>query len=151
MMVVECAFGSLKNVEGKNEKGGFQMSVPQELKYSKEHEWVRVEGNTAYIGITEFAQSELGDIVFVELPEVGTEITKDESFGSVESVKTVSEIYAPVSGKVIQVNEALADHPELVNQSPYEEAWMIRVEMSDPSELDLLLTADQYKEEIQSE
>lgn len=127
------------------------MSVPKELKYSKEHEWVRVEGSSAYIGITAFAQSELGDIVFVELPEVGTEITREESFGSVESVKTVSEIYAPVSGKVIEVNEALVDAPELVNQSPYEKAWMVKVEMSDPSELDALLSAEQYEEEIKTE
>ncbi|CCQ97666.1 putative glycine cleavage system protein H [[Clostridium] ultunense Esp] len=124
------------------------MSIPQNLKYSKEHEWVRVEGNIAYIGITEFAQSELGDIVFVELPEVGTELTRDESFGSVESVKTVSDIYAPVSGKVIRVNQELADSPEWVNQSPYEKAWMVAVEMSDPSELDLLLSADEYEEHI---
>ncbi len=125
-----------------------RMSIPQNLKYSKEHEWVRVEGNIAYIGITEFAQSELGDIVFVELPEVGTELTRDESFGSVESVKTVSDIYAPVSGKVIRVNQELADSPEWVNQSPYEKAWMVAVEMSDPSELDLLLSADEYEEHI---
>ncbi|MBE3553761.1 MAG: glycine cleavage system protein GcvH [Thermicanus sp.] len=124
------------------------MSIPQNLKYSKEHEWVRVEGNIAYIGITEFAQSELGDIVFVELPEVGAELTRDESFGSVESVKTVSDIYAPVSGKVIRVNQELADSPEWVNQSPYEKAWMVAVEMSDPSELDLLLSADEYEEHI---
>jgi len=124
------------------------MSIPQELKYSKEHEWVRVEGNKAYVGITHFAQSELGDIVFVELPEVGDTVEADEPFGSVESVKTVSELYAPVSGKVLEVNESLADSPELVNESPYEKAWMIVVEMSNPAELDDLLDAAGYEKLI---
>src|SRR6188472_3719062 len=99
--------------------------LPAELKYSEEHEWVKTEGEKVRIGITDFAQSELGDIVFVELPEVGDEIEADEPFGSVESVKTVSELYAPVSGKVVAVNDNLSDSPELVNESPYEEAWMI--------------------------
>jgi len=124
------------------------MSIPQELKYSKEHEWVRVEGNKAYVGITHFAQSELGDIVFVELPEVGDTVEADEPFGSVESVKTVSELYAPVSGKVLEVNESLADSPELVNESPYEKAWMIVVEISNPAELDDLLDAAGYEKLI---
>lgn len=124
------------------------MSIPQELKYSKEHEWVRVEGNKAFVGITHFAQSELGDIVFVELPEVGDTVEADEPFGSVESVKTVSELYAPVSGKVLEVNESLADSPELVNESPYEKAWMIVVEMSNPAELDDLLDAAGYEKLI---
>ena len=116
--------------------------------YTKEHEWVRVEGDTATVGITDFAQSELGDIVFVELPEVGDEVTAGEPFGSVESVKTVSELYAPVSGKVVEVNDALGDSPENVNTSPYGDGWMIVVEMSDPSQVDQLLTAEQYKETI---
>ena len=103
------------------------MNTPKELRYSKEHEWVRVEGDNVRIGITDFAQSELGDIVFVELPEVGTELTANEPFGSVESVKTVSELYAPVSGTVVEVNEALNDNPEYVNESPYDKAWMIVV------------------------
>ncbi|MFM1653734.1 glycine cleavage system protein GcvH [Brevibacillus sp. B_LB10_24] len=120
------------------------MEFPKELRYSEEHEWVRVEGNKVYIGITSFAQSELGDIVFVELPEVGATIKQDEPFGSVESVKTVSELYAPVSGKVLEVNAALESEPELVNSSPYEKAWMIVVELSDPSELDKLMDADKY-------
>lgn len=124
------------------------MNLPSELKYSAEHEWVRVEGNKVKIGITDFAQSELGDIVFVELPEVGDEITVDEPFGSVESVKTVSELYAPVSGKVVEINEELDDSPELVNEDPYEQAWMITVEMSDPSELDKLMDAKKYEEMI---
>jgi glycine cleavage system H protein len=121
------------------------MNTPKELRYSEEHEWVRVEGDKVRIGITDFAQSELGDIVFVELPEVGTEITVNEPFGSVESVKTVSELYAPVSGKVVEVNEELNDNPEFVNESPYEKAWMIVVEPSDLSEVDNLLTAEQYE------
>jgi glycine cleavage system H protein len=121
------------------------MSLPKELKYSEEHEWVKVEGNQVRIGITDFAQSELGDIVFVELPEVGDEIEADEPFGSVESVKTVSELYAPISGKVVAVNEDLDDSPELVNESPYEKAWMITVEPSDTSEFDKLMTAEEYE------
>ena len=103
------------------------MTTPKELRYSEEHEWVKVEGETFRIGITHFAQSELGDIVFVELPEVGDEVSANEPFGSVESVKTVSELYAPVSGKVVAVNEDLSDSPEFVNESPYEKAWMIVV------------------------
>ncbi len=124
------------------------MSIPKELRYSKEHEWVKVEGERAQIGISDFAQSELGDIVFVELPEVGDEITLDQPFGSVESVKTVSELYAPVSGKVVEINEELNDSPEFVNESPYEKAWMITVELSDSSEVDKLMTAEQYEEMI---
>lgn len=131
--------------------GGLLMNIPKELRYSEEHEWVKVEGNLVRIGITDFAQEELGDIVFVELPEVGTELAANEPFGSVESVKTVSELYAPVSGKVVEVNEALADSPELVNESPYEEAWMIVLEASDLSEVDKLLTAEQYEAMLQDE
>jgi glycine cleavage system H protein len=122
------------------------MNVPAELKYSEEHEWARVDGNRLTIGITDFAQSELGDIVFVELPEVGDSVEFGEPFGSVESVKTVSELYAPISGKVVKVNTALNDSPEKVNESPYGDGWMIVVEMSDPAELDKLWTADKYKE-----
>ncbi|MEH7883564.1 glycine cleavage system protein GcvH [Bacillus sp. JJ1609] len=122
------------------------MNTPKELRYSEEHEWVKVEGEKVRVGITDFAQSELGDIVFVELPEVGDEISADEPFGSVESVKTVSELYAPVSGKVVAVNEDLNDSPEFVNESPYEKAWMIVVEPSDNSEVDKLMTAEQYEE-----
>ncbi|TOZ49569.1 glycine cleavage system protein GcvH [Staphylococcus pseudintermedius] len=124
------------------------MAVPSGLKYSKEHEWVKVEGNTAIIGITDFAQSELGDIVFVELPEVEDELTEGETFGSVESVKTVSELYSPVSGKVVAVNENLEDAPEAVNETPYEEAWMVKVELKDESELDALLDAAGYEKMI---
>ncbi|WP_153125931.1 glycine cleavage system protein GcvH [Peribacillus tepidiphilus] len=127
------------------------MTTPKELRYSEEHEWVKVEGDKVRIGITFFAQSELGDIVFVELPEVGDEITADEPFGSVESVKTVSELYAPISGKVVEVNEELNDNPEYVNESPYEKAWMIVVEPSDISEVDKLMTAEQYEEMIKED
>ena len=123
-------------------------NLPQDLKYSKEHEWVRVEGNKAYIGITDFAQSELGDIVFVELPEAGDEVVQNSTFGTVESVKTVSDLYAPVSGQIIEVNESLADSPEKVNESPYGDGWMLVVEMKDPAELDNLLNAEQYAEAI---
>jgi glycine cleavage system H protein len=124
------------------------MNLPTNLKYSKEHEWVRLEGKKAYIGITDFAQSELGDIVFVELPSVGDEIKQDEPFGSVESVKTVSELYAPVSGKVVEVNGDLEDSPELVNESPYEKAWMIVVEITDESEIGKLMDASAYEEMV---
>ncbi|MGO3050389.1 glycine cleavage system protein H [Staphylococcus casei] len=124
------------------------MAVPSELKYSKEHEWVKIEGNTVTIGITEYAQGELGDIVFVELPEVDDEINEGDTFGSVESVKTVSELYAPVSGKVIEANEGLEDSPEFVNESPFDKAWMVKVELSDQSQLDELLSAEQYSEMI---
>jgi len=122
------------------------MTTPKDLRYSEEHEWVKVEGEKVRVGITHFAQSELGDIVFVELPEVGDEVTADEPFGSVESVKTVSELYAPVSGKVVEVNEDLNDSPEFVNESPYEKAWMVVIEPSDSSEIDNLMTAEQYEE-----
>ena len=125
------------------------MSTPKELRYSEEHEWLKIEDGKARVGITHFAQSELGDIVFVELPEVGDEVQLNEPFGSVESVKTVSELYAPVSGKVIEVNEELSDSPEFVNESPYEKAWMIVIELSNPSEVEALLTAEKYAELIE--
>ncbi|MUK89985.1 glycine cleavage system protein GcvH [Ornithinibacillus sp. L9] len=125
------------------------MSLPKDLLYSEEHEWVKKEGDKVRIGITDFAQDELGDIVFVELPEVGEEIEADEPFGSVESVKTVSELYAPLSGKIVEINEELEDSPELVNESPYEKAWMIVIEPSDESEYDDLLDADGYQAVIE--
>ncbi|MBB6453469.1 glycine cleavage system H protein [Salirhabdus euzebyi] len=127
------------------------MSLPKELRYSEEHEWVKVEGDKVRIGITDFAQSELGDIVFVELPEVGEEIEVDEPFGSVESVKTVSELYAPLSGKIVEINEDLEDSPEFVNESPYEKAWMIVIEPTDMSQLDALMTAEEYQKMIDEE
>ena len=121
------------------------MELPSGLKYSREHEWVRVEENTALIGITDFAQAELGDVVYVELPEVGLEVEANNTFGVVESVKAVSDLFAPVSGVVTEVNTTLEDEPELVNSDPYEDGWMIRVEMKDESELNDLLEADSYR------
>ena len=124
------------------------MSIPAELKYTKEHEWIKVEGKIATIGITEYAQGELGDIVFVELPDIEAEIAKEQTFGTIEAVKAVSDMYAPISGKVTEVNSALDDDPMVINRDPYGDGWMIKVELSDASELDALLTADQYKELI---
>ncbi|MFJ6210153.1 glycine cleavage system protein GcvH [Lysinibacillus sp. NPDC092081] len=124
------------------------MNTPKDLRYSEEHEWVKVEDGKVRIGISHFAQSELGDIVFVELPQVGDEIKTDDPFGSVESVKTVSELYAPISGTVVEVNADLEDSPEFVNESPYEKAWMIVVEPADASEIEKLMTAEQYDEMI---
>lgn len=121
------------------------MELPSGLKYSREHEWVRVEGNIAVIGITDFAQSELGDVVYVELPEAGTEVEANNTFGVVESVKAVSDLFAPVTGVVVEANTTLEDEPELVNSEPYEDGWMIRVEMKDESELNDLLEADSYR------
>ncbi|GAB4331902.1 MAG: glycine cleavage system protein GcvH [Calditrichia bacterium] len=124
------------------------MNIPDELKYTKEHEWVRVDGDIATVGITDFAQSELGDIVFVELPEVGDETTINESFGTIEAVKAVSDMFAPLSGEVVEVNEALADAPETINKDPYGEGWIIKIKMSDKSELEQLLDKAQYEELI---
>ena len=126
------------------------MNFPDNLKYSKEHEWVMmVEDSVALIGITEFAQSELGDVVYVELPAVGEKITKDDPFGSVESVKAVSDLFAPVSGTVIEVNDSLPDSPELVNEDSYGDGWMIKVQMSDKEELKDLLAQDEYGEFVE--
>ncbi|WP_214892356.1 glycine cleavage system protein GcvH [Exiguobacterium sp. H66] len=122
--------------------------VKDNLRYSEEHEWVEVTGNKARIGITDFAQHELGDIVFVELPEVGDTISINEPFGSVESVKTVSELYAPISGKVVAINESLSDSPELVNESPFEGAWMVDIELEDESQVEALMDATAYKSMI---
>jgi glycine cleavage system H protein len=124
------------------------MSLPKDFLYSQEHEWVKKEDGKVRIGITDFAQDELGDIVFVELPAAGDEVKKDEPFGSVESVKTVSELYAPVSGKVVEVNENLEENPEFVNESPYDKAWMIVVELEDEFELEQLMTDTQYDDII---
>ncbi|MFP3892186.1 glycine cleavage system protein GcvH [Exiguobacterium indicum] len=122
--------------------------VKDNLRYSEEHEWVEVSGNKARIGITDFAQHELGDIVFVELPEVGDTISANEPFGSVESVKTVSELYAPITGKVVAINENLSDSPELVNESPFEGAWMVDIEIEDASQVEALMDAAAYKSMI---
>ena len=119
---------------------------PDDLRYSREHEWVRVDGEQATIGITSFAADELGDIVFVETPEAGAKISQFASFGVVESVKAVSDLYAPISGEVVEVNEALRETPELLNTAPYEGGWIARVKLSDPTEIDALLDADAYAE-----
>ena len=124
------------------------MNIPAELKYTKDHEWVRIEGEEAVIGITDFAQSELGDIVFVEVETEGESIDSEEIFGSVEAVKTVSDLYMPLSGEVLSFNSELEDAPEVVNSDPYGEGWMIRVKIIDPSDIDSLLTSDDYKELI---
>ncbi|MAZ96139.1 glycine cleavage system protein GcvH [Schleiferiaceae bacterium] len=121
------------------------MNYPDNLKYSKDHEWVRVEGEEAYIGITAFAQSELGDIVFVDVDTEGESLDQDEVFGSVEAVKTVSDLYLPVSGEIVEFNEALEDTPEAVNDDPYGEGWMVKIKMSDISQLDNLMDSDAYQ------
>lgn len=122
---------------------------PDDLRYSKDHEWVRVEeGNLARVGITSYAQDELGDVVFVDLPQVGDEVDAGQGFATVESVKAVSDIYAPVSGKIVEVNEALTDNPELINESPYEKGWIAVIEMSSPEELDDLLDAEAYEAHV---
>ena len=123
-------------------------NVPQDLKYAKSHEWVRREGNTATVGITDHAQQELTDVVFVELPAVGRKVSAGESCAVVESVKTASDIYAPVSGEVIAVNADLAGHPELVNTAPYAGGWFFKVQLSDPAEIDRLLTPESYTKQI---
>jgi glycine cleavage system H protein len=127
------------------------LNLPKERLYSDEHEWVLKNDTTVRIGITDHAQSELGDIVFIELPEIGDEVVKGEPFGNAESVKTVSELYSPISGKVVAVNQHLLDNPELVNESPYEEAWMIDVEVEDSNQLEELKSADEYDQMINEE
>ncbi|MBO5655815.1 MAG: glycine cleavage system protein GcvH [Rikenellaceae bacterium] len=124
------------------------MNVPSNLKYSSDHEWVSVEGNIATIGITDFAQSQLGDIVFVDIPTLDEELAAGDVFGSIEAVKTVSDAFTPVSGKVIEMNEALDGDPALVNKDAYGEGWMIKIEMSNPAELDALLSAEDYEKLI---
>ena len=127
------------------------MEIPDVLKYSKEHEWVLVEDNIATVGITEFAQSELGDVVYVELPQIGDKVTKDDPFGSVESVKAVSDLFAPVSGSVTEINDLLQPSPETINDDPYEEGWMIKIQMSDVSELKDLMSAEEYSEYVEQQ
>ena len=127
------------------------MKFPKKLRYTREHEWVLIEGNQATVGITDFAQHELGEVVFVELPKVGDSVTKDEPFGVVESVKAASDVYAPVSGEVTEANDDLVSSPELINDDPYGDAWLIRVEMSDTSEVEHLMTAQEYKDYVEEE
>lgn len=126
-------------------------NVPEDLHYSKDHEWVRVDGEEAIIGITDYAQNSLGDVVYVELPKAGDAFGASESFGSVESVKAVSEIFTPVSGAVSGINESLADEPEKVNSDPYGEGWMVRLRMANPGEVDSLLTAAEYEDFTKAE
>lgn len=120
------------------------MNFPAELKYTKDHEWIRVEGNEAYIGITEFAQRELGDIVYVDINTIGNDVNKEEVFGTVEAVKTVSDLFMPVNGKVLEINPMLDSQPELVNSDPYGDGWMVKVSLADAAEVDGLLSADDY-------
>ena len=127
------------------------MEVPEGLKYSKEHEWVLVEDKVAIIGITEFAEHELGDVVYVELPEVGEKVVKDDPFAAVESVKAVSDVFAPVSGTVLEINDTLPENPETINDDPYGDGWMIKVEMTDKDDLKDLMSAEEYAEYIEQQ
>ncbi|MBT8296389.1 MAG: glycine cleavage system protein GcvH [Gramella sp.] len=126
------------------------MNIPQELKYTKDHEWVKIEGDTATIGVTDFAQGELGDIVYVEVETLDETLDKEEVFGTVEAVKTVSDLYMPLSGEIIEFNDSLEDEPEKVNEDPYGDGWMIKIKLTDASEVDALLSADEYKEIVGS-
>lgn len=127
------------------------MKIPDDLKYTKDHEWIRIKNDEAVIGITDFAQHELGDIVFVEVETVGETIDKEDVFGTIEAVKTVSDLFMPVAGEVLEFNETLADEPELVNKDPYGDGWIIKMKITDPSQLDDLLSPSQYKEVIDSD
>jgi glycine cleavage system H protein len=124
---------------------------PADLKYDKEHEWVRVDGGAVFVGISEFAEDQLGEVVYVDLPSVGDELTAGETFGEIESVKSVSELYAPVSGVVLEVNGALGSSPETINSDPYGAGWMVKVSMSDPSQLDALLSPEEYESFVTNE
>jgi glycine cleavage system H protein len=121
------------------------MNVPANLLYTKDHEWLRVEGNTGYIGVTDFAQGELGDVVFIEIETVGETLGKEEVFGTIEAVKTVSDMFMPVSGEILELNPALEETPDVVNKDPYGAGWMVKIKITDPSETTGLLTPDQYK------
>jgi len=125
------------------------MEFPKELKYTKDHEWIKVEGDTGTIGITEFAQGELGDIVFIEVETVGETLAREEAFGTIEAVKTVSDMFMPVSGEIIEFNEELADTPEMVNQDPYGKGWIVKIKLTDASELEELMDNAQYQEMVE--
>lgn len=127
------------------------VEIPEVLKYTKEHEWARVEDDIVIIGITDYAQDALGEIVYIELPSEGDEVTKGETFGALESTKSVSDLYAPISGEVVEVNEALLDSPEAINEDPYGEGWMVKVKPYDPSELEDLMDSDEYTEFIEKQ
>ncbi len=124
---------------------------PKNLKYHREHAWARVEGDTAVFGLTSFAQESLGDIVYIELPEIGTEIAVGAPYAEVESVKAVSDVYAPLSGSVVEINEEVVDAPELINESPFENGWLVKVQLSDPAEQDDLMTAEEYEQLLADE
>ena len=124
---------------------------PKNLKYHREHDWARVEGDVAVIGLTSFAQESLGDIVYIELPEIGTDIVAGQPYAEVESVKAVSDVYAPLSGSVVDINEEVVDAPELINESPFENGWLVKVQLSDPAELDDLMTAEEYEQLLAEE
>ncbi len=127
------------------------MVFPEELKYTDQHEWTRIESDSATIGITDYAQQSLGDIVYVELPEIGTEVKKGEEFGVIESVKAASDTYSPLTGEVTEINEDLQEHPEYINQSPYDKGWIIKLKIKDSSEINDLMNSHQYQEYIKSE
>ncbi len=124
------------------------MNFPSELKYTSDHEWIRVEGNQAYVGITDFAQRELGDIVYIDINSVGKSVTKEEVFGTVEAVKTVSDLFMPVSGTVVEFNKKLDSNPELVNQDPYGDGWMVKIELADAAQVAQLMSADEYASQV---
>ena len=126
------------------------MNIPVDLKYTEDHEWIRVEGDIAVVGVTDFAQGELGDVVFVEIETEGEELDKGETFGTVEAVKTVSDLFMPVGGEVAEFNEALADEPELINNDPYGKGWMIKIKIADNSELDALISAEEYQKLLEA-
>jgi len=126
------------------------MNIPENLKYTKDHEWLKIEGDSAFIGITDYAQQELGDIVFIEVETVGETLDKDEAFGTIEAVKTVSDMFMPVSGEVLEYNEELSSTPEIINQDPYDLGWVVKIRISDLSDVDELLDAAQYKELIEA-
>lgn len=126
-------------------------SIPEDSRYAKSHEYIHVEGETGTIGITDYAQKELGDVVFVELPQVGTQLEMGDELGSIESVKAVSELFSPVGGEVVEINERLADKPELVNTDPYGDGWMIKIKLGDPTEVDELMNAEEYAEYVETE
>ncbi len=121
------------------------MNIPDNLKYTKDHEWLRVEGNTGYIGVTDFAQGELGDVVFIEIETLGETLKREAVFGTIEAVKTVSDLFMPVSGEILEINPALEDSPDLVNKDPYGKGWMVKIKISDPAEIKELLTAEKYQ------
>lgn len=127
------------------------MEIPKDLKYTNEHEWARIEGDVATVGITDYAQESLGDVVYIETPEIGTNVKKGEELGSIESVKAVSDVFSPISGEIVEVNEELADHPEYINQSPYDKGWIVKIKISNPEEADELMDNTKYEKFVKME